>query len=53
MSDKDIKLLKDNGWIIVCQAPFEIEDEDGADFGIATGTAAWFIFDTIKNTDKK
>ena len=38
MDEQDEKLLKENGWIVECESPFEIRYEDGGAF--ASGAAA-------------
>lgn len=43
----DIKLLKDNGWDVECESPFEILCEDGGAF--ATGLAAQIVLDNLKH----
>jgi len=48
MEKEDIELLEDNGWIVVCESPFEIEDEAGADVGFASGSAAQGILNYLK-----
>ena len=48
MDEKDIKLLETNGWTVVCEGPFELEDEEGAYVGTASGSAAHFILETLQ-----
>ena len=50
MRESDIKLLEENGWIVVCESPFELEDGDGA--GTATGSGADFILEMLKLFEK-
>ena len=47
MREEDIKLLEDNGWIVVCESPFELEDEEDPT-STASGSAAQFILETIQ-----
>ena len=44
--NEDDKLLRDNGWIVECQSPFEIRCEDGGAF--ASGLAAQIVLDDLK-----
>ena len=46
MDEETINLLKENGWIVVCHSPFEIEYEDGGAF--ASGYAAQIILDSCR-----
>jgi len=46
MDKNDIKILEDNGWIVVCESPFEIENESGD--CMANGEAAQFILSALK-----
>lgn len=43
-SDDDIKLLEKHGWIVECQSPFEIRNEDGS---FAAGEAAQAVIDCL------
>lgn len=47
MNEEDIKLLEENGWIVVCESPFEIENESGD--AMASGEAAELILQHLKN----
>lgn len=47
MNEEDIKLLKDEGWIVVCESPLELEYADDPQ-STATGEAAEFIFRILK-----
>lgn len=43
MTLKEIGILSDRGFEVICESPFELSDEDG---GIATGWCAEFIKQT-------
>ena len=45
MNKDDIELLKNNGWTVECESPFEIRHVDGS---FATGQAAEAILDGLK-----
>ncbi len=47
MSNSD--LLKENGWEIECESPFEIRHSDGS---FATMNAAYMILHVLKTNDK-
>jgi len=47
MNEEDVKLLKDNDWIVECESPFEIKHEDGDAF--ASGLAAQIVLDNLKH----
>lgn len=47
MNDDDEKLLRENGWIVECESPFEIRYEDGGAF--ARGFAAQIVLHDLKH----
>ena len=51
MNEKDIKLLEDWGWEVICESPFEISlmDEEQSQ---ASGAAADIVLEHIKDVDK-
>ena len=51
MKEEDIQLLKDDGWIVECESPFEIRQVHGG--GVATGYAASIILDTVLKAERK
>ena len=40
MNESNEKLLEKHGWTVICESPFELENEDG---DVATGEAADMI----------
>lgn len=46
MDPNDEILLQENGWIVTCESPLEIESEDG--YSTATNYAAEIILDYYK-----
>jgi hypothetical protein len=51
MYENDKLLLEKNGWIIECESPFEIRNEETGDF--ASGFAAKAVLDSLKPKPKK
>jgi len=47
MSEIDIILLEDNGWVVECESPFEISHSETESF--AKGYAAQLVLDSLKN----
>jgi hypothetical protein len=45
MKDSDIKILENNGWIVECESPFEISQENGS---FASNNAAKLILETLR-----
>ncbi len=43
LNDKQKKLLEDNGWIITCESPLEVEHKETRD--VATGFAVEVLVD--------
>lgn len=41
MKESDIKILEENGWEVICESPFEIEEINGG--GTATGEGAELV----------
>ncbi|MBT7497359.1 hypothetical protein HN662_03450 [Candidatus Woesearchaeota archaeon] len=52
MNEKDIKLLEDWGWEVICESPFEISlmDEEQSQ---ASGAAADIVLEHIKELDDR
>jgi glycerophosphoryl diester phosphodiesterase len=48
MKDSDIKILEDNGWMVECESPFEISQNDGS---FASNYAAKLILETLKQSN--
>jgi len=45
MDEKDKELLREDGWEVECESPFEIRDKDG---NFASGSAAYMILDWLE-----
>jgi len=45
MNKDDVKILRDNGWFVECESPFEIRNQDGS---FATNRAAEMVLDTLR-----
>lgn len=50
MIQKDINLLRNEGWIIECDAPFQIRHKETNSY--ATNKVAWFILNSLKQKYK-
>lgn len=46
MTDKDIKFLELQGWVVECESPLEIRDRETDSF--ATGYAATIVLDYLR-----
>ncbi len=51
MNENDKLVLEKNGWMIECESPFEIRNEETGDF--ASGFAAKAILDNLKPKPRK
>lgn len=49
MKQEDINLLKENGWLVVCESPFELENAEDSS-STASGLAAKLILETLKSS---
>ena len=50
MNQEDIELLEENGWVVVCESPFEIEYQDDRR-SCASGLAAEIVLIYLKTED--
>lgn len=48
ITDTEIKLLEDNGWVLECESPFEMRHINGS--FITTLSAALIILEEIKSS---
>jgi hypothetical protein len=53
MNDYDKKILAYNGWMVVCESPFEIEYTWEGTTSCASGAAAHRILDSLKEKVNK
>jgi len=50
MDRDDVELLKENGWEVECESPFEVRHVDGS---FATGLAARIVLERMRWEDEK
>lgn len=51
MNQEDIEFLEQNGWIVECESPLEIREEESGSF--ATGYAAKCVLESLRNEERE
>lgn len=51
MKQQDIEFLEENGWIVECESPLEIRDQETGSF--ASGYAAECVLESLRSEEKE